>query len=128
VIPNELLPSQSERNWARVWHYVFDEALDRDLEQVCLRLERRIRQLTRHHRREPSFQTTEDVALPQGAQGVAYRRAAAYLRVSERQIRNLVAQDKLTTVGDGQHKKITAESLRKYKGMPETAATAKPGT
>ena len=48
---------------------------------------------------------------------VTYPTAAKYLGVGLRQIRKLVAQGNLDTVGEGSHKKITASSLRKRVGI-----------
>jgi hypothetical protein len=45
--------------------------------------------------------------------------AAEFLAVSPRQIRNLVGQGLLETVGQGTNKRITTASLRRYKGESE---------
>jgi hypothetical protein len=42
--------------------------------------------------------------------------AQKYLGVSDRQIRKLIKAGKLTTVGEGQHQKVTVKSLRRRKG------------
>lgn len=57
-----------------------------------------------------------DDAVLYGEAPVSYARAARFLEVTEHHIRKLVKDGKLDTRGQGHHKKITAASLRKYKG------------
>jgi hypothetical protein len=53
----------------------------------------------------------------EGKEAVNYRRAAAYLDLSERQIRSLAKMGKLESRGQGHLKRITTASLRSYKGV-----------
>ena len=56
-------------------------------------------------------------ALLGGKDSVTYQTAASVLAVGDRQIRRLVQQGALQTVGEGQNRKITSESLRRYGGL-----------
>jgi hypothetical protein len=51
------------------------------------------------------------------SEGVIYSHAAKILGVTERHVRRLVRKNKLESVGGGQHKKITTESLHRRRGL-----------
>ena len=65
---------------------------------------------------DPSRESNQEHDHLRGKESVSMEHAAAYLHVSPRWVRELVKKGKLDVVGEGQHKKITTESLRKYKG------------
>lgn len=56
--------------------------------------------------------------LSQWPAAVTYRQAAEFMSLSERWIRKLVAEGKLERVGEGQWKRVTTASIRRYCGLP----------
>jgi hypothetical protein len=55
-----------------------------------------------------------------GKEAVSYKTAAKYLGISIRHVRGLATAKKLEAWGEGQQKKITTESLRRYGGAVST--------
>jgi hypothetical protein len=82
-------------------------------------------QLMASHSNDPEIQTagtlTEDEIkdLLKNNDRLTYETAAKILHVGIPQIRKLVRQKKLERVGEGHHKKITTDSLRRRRGIPK---------
>lgn len=104
------------------------QIMDEEIEALCNSLELRptevdfLRQEIRLDIDElPPARQPQRVTPASGPLGHAatftYKAAANYLGVSERHIRGLVAGGHLDSVGRGQHKRITRESLLKYKPL-----------
>jgi len=55
-----------------------------------------------------------DPTLLDGKESVSFKIAQQYLGVGERQRQRLIESGKLDVVGEGQHRRITTESLKRY--------------
>ena len=70
---------------------------------------------------KPTGEQIED--LLRGKDRLTYRTAAEALGVGDRQIRNLVRAGSLETVGSGQNKSVTVQSVRQYLGLQQKNGT-----
>jgi excisionase family DNA binding protein len=95
------VPDLAGLNWLRI----FADYKKRDLETSIMQL----------HSYLPSTKAHPAGTAPHSDR-MNLEQAAKYLSLSGRHIRNLVREHKLDSVGDGRNKRITTESLRRYKG------------